>query len=72
MRSCCASRRVPSPAALPKMMRARRARRCGVVAARAQLVSFCCWAAVNTIIAVDRTIVTTSSRRRYAAARSAR
>jgi hypothetical protein len=38
IRSCCASRREPSPAALPRMTHARRARRCGVVAARAQVV----------------------------------
>ncbi len=41
IRSCCASRREPSPVALPRMTRARRAKRCGVVAARAQVVSRC-------------------------------
>ena len=61
-RSCCASRRVPSPAALPRIMRARRARRCGVVAARSHLLSFCCSTAVSTIIAAGRSIVTISSR----------
>src|SRR5215203_2841727 len=56
MRSCCASRREPSPAALHRMTRARRARRCGVVAARAHVVRRRCWAAVRTISAVGRTM----------------